>query len=172
MLLFVLTEAALFALLLASYFSIRFRNTGPWPQGGLEEPQLVKPAVMTAVILTAGATAFLAVRAEGRRRTGLLALTLLLGALFVGLQAWEYVDTLALFSPQANAYASLFFTITGVHGAHVALGLLLLAWALFCAHTAEAEKARRTVHVTSLYWLFLPVAWLFVFVLLYLTVRV
>jgi heme/copper-type cytochrome/quinol oxidase subunit 3 len=173
MLLFVLTEAALFALLLSAYFYIRFTNEGTWPQDGLEVPELTKPIVMTVVILLAGAATFLAGRSasRGRRPALLLAATLVLGAAFVGLQAWEYVDTLELFTPQENAYASLFFTITGVHGAHVALGILLAGWALFAVGADEPGRSRTILRATALYWLFLPIAWLLIFASLYLSVR-
>src|SRR6185312_4641101 len=56
--------------------------------------------------------------------------TILLGLGFLFVQAREYADKLKVHGPTENAYESIFFTITGLHGTHVALGLLLLLWAL------------------------------------------
>ena len=133
MLLLVATEAALFALLLASYFDIRFQAEGAWPPDGIAPPNLLRPAAMTLLLMASSIPAYLAetsIRRGDRRRMLLcLAATMLLGAAFLGLQVWEYVDNLALFKPQTDAYGSLFYTVTGLHGCHVVVGLLLLAWA-------------------------------------------
>jgi heme/copper-type cytochrome/quinol oxidase subunit 3 len=175
MLLLIATEATLFALLLVSYFYERFEAVGPWPPDGAD-PKLLVPAVMTGLLMLSSIPAYLADssirRGEVERLRLYLASTLLLGAAFLALQAWEYSDELELLRPQTNAYGSLFYTITGLHGAHVIVGLLLLGWVLLWAFRGRYGAHRHlAVEISSLYWHFVHVVWLFVFLSLYLSPR-
>jgi heme/copper-type cytochrome/quinol oxidase subunit 3 len=173
MLLLIATEAALFALLLASYFYVKFQTEGPWPPDGIADPKLAKPIVMTVLLMASSVPAYLAERSARRgNQRGLvaaLAATLALGTAFLALQVWEYTEKAKLFTPHTDAYGSLFYTITGLHGAHVVAGLALLVWTLAFAlrgsFTAERHLAVQNV---SLYWHFVHGVWLFVFVSLYL----
>jgi len=163
------TDLAAFAALLAGYFYIRFVTAQAWPPDGIAEPKLLKPWIMTALLMASSIPAYLADssirRGEVDRLRLYLASTLLLGAAFLALQAWEYSDKLDVLRPQDDAYGSLFYTITGLHGSHVIVGLLLLLWTQFFAwrgaYTAERHVA---VQVAALYWHFVHVVWLFVFV--------
>ena len=76
------------------------------------------------------------------------------------------------FTPATDAYGSLFFTITGFHGAHVFVGLLMNAVIQIWAWRGQFT-ARRHVAVSNvvLYWHFVDVVWIFVFISLYLTPR-
>jgi heme/copper-type cytochrome/quinol oxidase subunit 3 len=172
MVLLVATEATVFALLLASYFYLQSRTTGLWPPDGIARPKLLVPTLMTVLLMASSIPAALADRraARGDRRglvTALLA-TLVLGAAFLGLQAWEYVERARVFTPRTDAYGSLFYTITGLHGAHVAAGLLLLAWAAVLGLRGAFEQQHLAVTNVSLYWHFVHGVWLFVFLSLYL----
>jgi heme/copper-type cytochrome/quinol oxidase subunit 3 len=176
MLLLIATEATIFALLLVSYFYDQIESTGPWPPDGIPEPKLLVPAVMTALLMASSVPTYLADasirRGEVDRLRLYLASTLLLGAAFLALQAWEYSDKLDLFRPQTNAYGSFFYTITGLHGAHVIVGLLLLGWVLVWAFRGRYGADRHlAVEISSLYWHFVHVVWLFVFLSLYLSPR-
>jgi heme/copper-type cytochrome/quinol oxidase subunit 3 len=173
MLLLIATEAALFALLLASYFYTRFQTEGPWPPDGIADPKLGKPIVMTVLLMVSSIPAYLAERnaRRGDQRGLVLALlsTLLLGSAFLALQIWEYTEKADLFTPRTNAYGSLFYTITGLHGAHVVAGLVLLLWTLaFALRGAFTAERHLAVQNVSLYWHFVHGVWLFVFVSLYL----
>ena len=174
MLLLVATESAMFLALLAAYFFVRVHSP-EWPQGGAEAPKLLRPVIMTLLLMASSVPAYLAERSakrgqQGRLRLSLLA-TLLLGAAFLGLQAWEYSDSLERMSPHDSAYASLFYTITSVHGAHVALGLLLLLWTLVAALAGRFSPERNlAVQNVALYWHFVHAVWLAVFASLYLSV--
>jgi heme/copper-type cytochrome/quinol oxidase subunit 3 len=174
MLVVIATEATLFAILLATYFYVRFRTPGAWPPDGLAEPKLLKPIVMTLLLMASSATVYLAER--GSRSGNLrylhagLAGTFVLGLSFLILQGFEYHEKLAQFDPQTNAYGSLFYTITGLHGTHVIVGLLLLAWTQFFAwRGAYAAENHVAVQVSALYWHFVHIVWLFVFASLYLS---
>jgi cytochrome c oxidase subunit III len=176
MLVVVLTEATLFAILLASYFYTRFRTAGPWPPDGQPDPQLLKPVIMTLLLMTSSVTAYLAElgsRTGNRRRLHAgLAATFALGLSFLILQGFEYHEKLAELRPSTSAYGSLFYTITGLHGSHVIVGLLILAWTQFFAwRGAYASENHVAVQVSALYWHFVHVVWLFVFAALYLSPR-
>jgi heme/copper-type cytochrome/quinol oxidase subunit 3 len=175
MLLFIVTETALFVLLLASYFYVRAHSETGWPQAGAEDPKLLRPAVMTVLLMVSSIPAYLAEhsakRGNDRRLLLSLGATFLLGAAFLALQAWEYTSELDRMSPHDSAYASLFYTVTSVHGAHVAVGLVLLTWTFAMALAGKFSPERNLgVQNVSLYWHFVHLVWLAVFVSLYLSV--
>ncbi len=175
MLFFIATEVALFLALFAAYFYVRVHSAGDWPQGDAEDPKLLRPAIMTGLLMTSSIPAYLAEHSAKHGRQGRLLLSLgatfLLGAAFLGLQAWEYSDSLERLSPHDSAYASLFYTITSVHGAHVAAGLVLLLWTLGMALAGMFTPERNlAVQNVSLYWHFVHGVWLAVFGSLYLSV--
>jgi cytochrome c oxidase subunit III len=176
MVLFVATEATLFAVLLASYFYIRFKTTGGWPPDGIADPKLLRAVVMTVLL---AASSFLVHAAEsGIRRGSQRALVLglaggfLLGLAFLGLQIWETVVVSDEFTPKTNTYGSLFFTITGAHSAHLAVGLLLVAWiqvrGWFGAYTPRRHLG---VQMAAIYWHFVVVLQVAIFATLYLSPR-
>lgn len=169
------TEAALFAFLITSYFYLGVRSTA-WPPQGIEKPKLFLPSMMTAVLLTSSFAVWWGEKgiAKGRHlrlRIG-LSLGVFLGIAFLAIQFREYHEKLRHIVPQTHAYASLFFTITSFHGAHVAFGVLLLAFTLgrdYLGHFDETEHGG--VKVASLYWHFVDVVWLFIVASLYVSPR-
>jgi heme/copper-type cytochrome/quinol oxidase subunit 3 len=174
MLLVIATEAALFAILLASYFYLRFQSPGQWPPDGIARPQLLKPIVMTLLLMASSVTVYygeVGIRRGSLRRLYVgVGLTFLLGVAFLTLQGLEYHEKLREFKPQTDAYGSLFYTITGLHGSHVVVGLLLLSWTLFFAWRGAYRAERHVaVQVSALYWHFVHGVWLFVFATLYLS---
>ena len=176
MLVVVLTEATLFALLLASYFYTRFRSPGAWPPDGQPDPRLLKPVIMTLLLMASSVTVYMAElgsrKGNLRRLHAGLAATFVLGLSFLILQGFEYHEKLAELRPSTDAYGSLFYTITGLHGSHVIVGLLILAWTQFFAwRGAYASENHVAVQVSALYWHFVHVVWLFVFFSLYLSPR-
>jgi cytochrome c oxidase subunit III len=176
MVLFVATEATLFAVLLASYFYIRFKTTGGWPPDGIADPKLLRAVVMT--VLLAVSSFFVHAAESGIRRGSQRALVLglaggfLLGLAFLGLQIWETVVVSDDFTPKTNTYGSLFFTITGAHSAHLAVGLLLVAWiqvrGWFGAYTPRRHLG---VQMAAIYWHFVVVLQVAIFATLYLSPR-
>lgn len=169
------TEAAFFAYLLMSYFYLSLRSPA-WPPPGIEAPRLVRPSVMTALLVSSSVVLWWAERGieqgrERRLRIG-LAGTMLLGAAFVTLQVLEYRRELSVMLPGTHAYASVFYTTTAFHGAHVAFGLLLLLFTLARALLGHfGEHSHLGVKVTSLYWHFVDAVWLVIFTTLYLSPR-
>jgi heme/copper-type cytochrome/quinol oxidase subunit 3 len=177
MVLLVATEATLFAVLLASYFYVRFKTSGGWPPDGTADPKLLRASVMTVLLASSSLFVYLAETGirRGRQRPLVLGLAaaFLLGLAFLGLQTWETVVTAREFTPKTDTYGSLFFTITGAHSAHLVAGLLLVAWIQLRAWSG-AYSARRHlgVQMASLYWHFVVAVQLAIFVSLYLTPRI
>jgi heme/copper-type cytochrome/quinol oxidase subunit 3 len=173
MLLLILTEAALFATFIVSYFFLRFQASPTWPPAGIDPPDLFLPSVMTVVLLSSSVPMHLAdtgIRrgSRSRLRVGLL-VSFVLGSAFLGLQGVEYSQALLEFGPGANAYGSMFFTITGFHGAHVAGGLLLNLWCQVRAAQGSYGLGRHaTVRNVALYWHFVDAVWIAIFASLYL----
>ena len=171
-----LTELSLFAYLIASYFYLGARSPS-WPPPGIHPPKLLLPIVMTGVLLLSSGAMYWGEEGIKRGRRNQLAAglvgTMLLGLGFLAIFAYEYRDKLRFeFRPQSHAYASLFYTITSFHAAHVLFGILLIGYTLvrsFAGHFSATE--RLGVAVTSLYWHFVGVVWLLIFTCLYLGPR-
>lgn len=168
----VATEAALFIYLLFSYVFLASQSPGSWPPSGA--PPITSAAVNTAILLASSVTAWWGQKgierdSSSRLMTG-LALSLILGAVFTGVQIHDWMHK--PFNPTTDAYGSLFYTITGVHIAHVAVGLFILACLILWAALGRFS-ARRHLHVTLgvLYWHFVDVVWLVVFATFFLTPR-
>jgi heme/copper-type cytochrome/quinol oxidase subunit 3 len=167
------TEAMLFGSLLASYFYLRFRAGAAWPPGGIHKPELVLPLIMSAILWSSSIPVHIADRAIRRGNHGLLRFGLLagflLGATFLGMQVLvEYPKTLTEFHPTTNAYGSLFFTITGFHGFHVVVGLLISLWTQMRAWQGAFDEHRHvTVQNFAMYWHFVDVVWVLVLLTVY-----
>lgn len=175
MVLLCFTEGTLFAVLLSSYFFLGVANAA-WPPAGVERPKLAKPLIMTALLLSSSAVLMFAEkgRRQGQRARyiGATLVTIALGLGFLGLQTSEYLDKLQHLKPQANAYASMFYTITGFHGTHVAFGLLMLIWTVIADGRGRlAVHEPLAVRNTALYWHFVDAVWLVILTCLYLTPR-
>jgi heme/copper-type cytochrome/quinol oxidase subunit 3 len=170
--LLIATEASLFGYLLFSYFYVGALARGSWPPSGPPELRLALPN--TFVLLLSSATMYWAESGirhgrAGRLRLGLLA-TFALGAAFLTVQVMEYRNNPV--RPTTSAYGSLFFTVTGFHGAHVAIGLLMIAAVALRAFLGHFRTGRHeAVTNVSWYWHFVDVVWLVVFTSLYLAPR-
>jgi heme/copper-type cytochrome/quinol oxidase subunit 3 len=163
------TEAAVFAYLLFSYFYLQSQTTEAWPPSGL--PPLRWSAPSTAVMLISVATTWWAdhgmrLGSIGRLYSGLAA-TSLLGICYIILQCFDWRGE--PFLANSGAYGSLFYAITAFHVLHAAAGVLILlavlGWSVMGYLTPRRNSA---VTVVAMYWYFVVVAWIAVFVSLYL----
>jgi heme/copper-type cytochrome/quinol oxidase subunit 3 len=165
------TEAMIFAGLLGSYFFTQAASKD-WPQGGIAAPELGRISVFTVVLLSSSlpiiwAEAGIRKGRVSRVRIG-LALSFVLGAAFLINQGLEYHDL--TFGPRDNAYASLFWGITGLHGLHVLIGLLMNLLVQAKASLGRITEERHvTLTVFGMYWHFVDVVWIFVFSSLYIS---
>ncbi|MBM0256539.1 cytochrome c oxidase subunit 3 [Micromonospora sp. 4G55] len=177
MVMFVATEATLFACLLGSYFYLRFQYGPQWPPDGIGAPELVKPLVMTAVLLPSSLPMIWAERGirHGklwRLRSG-LAVTMALGLTFLALQATEYAEKLRHFTMTTDVYGSLFYLITGFHGLHVLVGLTMIGWLLATSLAGGGFGAHHHERVRNgaIYWHFVDAVWAAILFTIYLSPR-
>ena len=148
---------------------------GIWPPQGIEvfNPWHL-PLVNTLILLTSGTTVTWAHHAllNGDRKGlkwGLL-LTVILGALFTAVQAYEYAHAAFAFNRDngANIYGSTFFMATGFHGFHVLIGTIFLIVCLFRALAGDfTPKQHFGFEAAAWYWHFVDVVWLFLFICIY-----
>ena len=171
-LLFIVSEVMLFGAFFASYFFLRVVvDPGSWPPEGFELPVAVA-GVNTAILVSSSFTVHYAlesIRRNNRRglKLGLMA-TWMLGATFLFIQLNEYVHI--GFSGRDEAFGSIFYGLTGLHGAHVFVGLLLLSFAnirAFRGHFGPEAKDHLGVEVPGIYWHFVDVMWIIVFTTVY-----
>ncbi len=164
------TEAILFVYLLFSYGYLGSQQPGPWPPSGPPSLKLALPntaiLVGSSFLIGWGLRAFR--RKKDKRQLALvLAGTIVLGAVFVTIQGFEWAGK--PFSFSTNAYSSIFFTLTGVHMAHVVVGLLILIALLIWTLQGRFDGAHQEhLPLGALYWHFVDVVWIVVFTALYL----
>jgi cytochrome c oxidase subunit 3 len=170
MLLFIISEVMLFGAFFTAYFFIRVVANVDWPAQGEELPKLIA-GVNTAILISSSFTMHWALegaRNENRNalRVGMLT-TFLLGLTFLCIQVNEYVHI--GFAPGDNAQGTIFYGLTGLHGAHVFVGLTLLAFATIRAYRGHfTAKEHRGIEVPGIYWHFVDVMWIFVYSTVYL----
>jgi len=169
MLLFIISEVMLFGAFFTAYFFIRVVNHAHWPADGTHLPVAVA-GVNTAILLSSSLTmhwSLVSAKNENRfgMRTGLVS-TLLLGITFLTVQINEYVHV--GFAPHDHAQGSIFYGLTGLHGAHVFVGLTLLTFATVRAFRGHfTAKEHRGVEVPGIYWHFVDVMWVIVYTTIY-----
>ncbi len=98
-------------------------------------------------------------------------LTFLMGAVFLGGQAYEYANLINEgFTLTTNAYSSAFFLATGIHGLHVLGGLIAFLFMLARTYLTRRFTHEQQVHaiVTSYYWHFVDIVWIILFTVIYL----
>jgi cytochrome c oxidase subunit III len=169
MLLFIISEVMVFGAFFTAYFFIRVVNGDQWPAEGTELPKLVA-FVNTCILVSSSFTIHWAlVCARRGNRFGLQAgmlTTFLLGATFLFIQINEYVHI--GFAPHDSAQASVFYGLTGLHGAHVFIGLTLLAFVTIRSFRGHfTPEQHRGVEVPGIYWHFVDVMWIIVFTTVY-----
>ncbi len=180
--LFLSSECLLFGGLIGTYLLYRNASvTGPYPTDRVIDGvaytglfDIPFTSVSTFVLLMSSVTMVLALAAIQRNdRRGLqiwLAATALLGMTFLAGQAFEfaqfYKEGLTL---NSNLFGTSFFVLTGFHGAHVSIGVLILLslWVMARRGRITHENALN-VELAGLYWHFVDIVWIVIFTLIYL----
>lgn len=175
MLLFIVSEAVLFAALFAAYFYFSFGSSpvasDQWPPAGLAKPRPWGTPLIGAMLLLASGAAAVAAHQfflRGRRRNCeiLVAAAILLGVAFLALQIREFAN--ADFAYQDGAYPSVFFMATGLHGVHVFVGVVLLAIALLrLAKGHFSMESHFGLEAPIWYWHFVDAVWILLFAVFY-----
>jgi cytochrome c oxidase subunit III len=194
---FLLSDTFVFSCFLLSYMTVRSSTTVPWPNAsevfalhlfGQNIP-LILIAIMTFVLITSSGTMAMAVNfgyRRDRKKTAILMLvTAILGAAFVGMQAFEWTKLIQEgVRPWENPwgapqFGSTFFMITGFHGTHVTFGVIFLIIIARKVWRGDFETGTRgfftsrkgnyeIVEITGLYWHFVDLVWVFIFAFFYL----
>ena len=163
-------ESAVFIIFVVAYiFYLGKSISGPSPRDVLDIP-----IVGTICLLSSSLTVYLAVGALRRSKVGLcslwLAATVLLGGIFLAGTALEwrqliYKDGLTI---RTNLFGTTFYSLVGLHAAHVVVGLVMLALALvFALRSRVTEANAERLDVLSLYWHFVDAVWVIVFTVVY-----
>jgi len=168
--LFIASEIMLFGAFFTAYFFARVVNEiEVWPPEGFHRPVFVA-GVNTAILVTSSFTVHWALQAIKRgSRAGLqagLVLTFALGLTFLLTQILEY--SRLGFAPRDGAFGTTFYGLTGLHGAHVFVGLVLLAVAAVRAFRGHfSAEHHHGVEIPGIYWHFVDVMWIVVYVTVY-----
>ena len=185
---FLVTEILFFGGLFAVY--LVYRNWYPEAfAAASHELDVTLGTINTAVLIGSSLTMALAVHAAqlGRRRQLLafLVVTMILGAVFLGIKGVEYQHKFhehhvpglsfvfeAPHAPQAEIFFSLYFVMTGLHALHMVIGLGIMAVMLWLAWGGSiTPEYYSPVEISGLYWHFVDIVWIFLFPLLYLIGR-
>jgi cytochrome c oxidase subunit III len=182
---FIGSECFFFASLISTYLIYRGRSpVGPFPHDAWTDPatghvfkaslNIPVTSVSTFVLLMSSLAMVLAhsavVRGDRRSSKIWLASTALLGATFLGFQAYEFTSFVHEgLTIHTNLFGSSFFILTGFHGAHVTAGVIWLLTLLFIdMKRGLSPDEAINVDVCALYWHFVDVVWIAIFTLVYL----
>ena len=171
--LYLMTDCVLFASLFAVFAVMAHQfNAGPTGKDLFDIPGV---AVETAALLFSSITygfAMVAARGQNARAVlGWLAVTFVLGVVFLKLELGEFSHLLAEGAgPSRSAFLASFFVLVGTHGLHVATGLIWMAVLAVQVARAPQLTQREITRLTclSLFWHFLDVVWICVFTFVYL----
>jgi heme/copper-type cytochrome/quinol oxidase subunit 3 len=170
--LFLASECLLFGSLIGAYLLYRGQSVvGPYPEDLFDIPFT---SVSAFVLLMSSVTMVLALAAIQRGdQRGLriwLLSTALLGLLFLSGQAFEFTEfNREGLSLSSNLFGTTFFVLTGFHGAHVTVGVLILLSLLVMAFRGRVTQAQSlNIELAGLYWHFVDVVWIVIFTLVYL----
>ena len=169
MLLFIASEIMLFGSFFTAYFFVRVVNNEPWPPEPFHLPVFVA-GVNTAILVTSSFTIHWALQSIKRgSRAGLqagLVLTVCLGLVFLLTQIREY--SRVGFAPHDQSFGTIFYGLTGLHGAHVFVGLCLLTMATIRAFRGHfTPEHHHGVEIPGIYWHFVDVMWIVVYATIY-----
>lgn len=170
--LFLASDCLLFGALISTYVLYRGASIrGPFPNDVFDIPYT---SVSSFVLLASSLTMVLALSAiqrgdQGQLRVWLLA-TALLGMTFVGGQVYEftvfYREDLSL---TVNLFGTTFYVLTGFHGTHVAVGIIMLLTLLALSFGGRITQERaEAVELVGLYWHFVDIVWIVIFTVVYL----
>jgi heme/copper-type cytochrome/quinol oxidase subunit 3 len=174
MIMFILSEGVFFLLLVLAYVTYhRDQGNGPTAANTLD---VGRAAVFSIFLLASSATMAMAARAYRNGHRGRLSAwlgaTIALGAAFLVGQATEYASLLHEdVTISRNLFGTTFFTLTGFHGLHVLLGLMLLCLLLgLTRFGGERQPRAGAMEALSIYWHFVDAVWVVIFTIVYLWV--
>ncbi|HVS76053.1 MAG TPA: cytochrome c oxidase subunit 3 [Steroidobacteraceae bacterium] len=168
---FIASEAMVFLGLFFSYYYLG-HGQPRWPIGSA--PSLMLPTAMLFVLLLSCIALWTGgwMLRQGREPPARLALlvTVLLGCGFLVLNAFDYNSEAFKQHPTQSSYTSIFYTIEGVHAAHLILGLLFLLYAIVLPKIGPTGKPPHgSYRNAALYWYFVTVVWFVMYAIMYIS---
>jgi heme/copper-type cytochrome/quinol oxidase subunit 3 len=171
--LFLGSEVILFSMIIGTSFGLRIASGANWPVPS-ETLNIPLTAVNTFILIVSSFTMVKAVETiQNDNPKGLrnfLLATCILGSIFLSIQVIEYLSLLHEgFTPTTNLFGSTFYIQTGLHGAHVFFGVLIVLFTTLRAHQGGFTKENHAgVELVGLYWHFVDLVWIILFTLVYL----
>ena len=174
MIMFLASEAMLFAGLIGGYIVLRLSQE-QWPPFP-DSPALpwLLTGINTIFLVSSSFTYHFAEVAVKKGKTGLfwLLASIFLGTVFVGVQCyeWWHLHHEGLWFNKGGVYGSTFFLMTGFHGAHVIIGVLLMVWVFLRQLLTRCYTPARhaSLENVGLYWHFVDGVWIFLYAIVYL----
>ena len=174
-LLFLISDCVLFSSFIFAYLYMRNSGQG-WPPPGVHRLDVAFAAVNSVILFGSGATMHYALENwkhnNFSKYAGFMIATIVLGAMFLGGQAYEYTNL--IFNEHvtwagSGIFGASFFTLTGMHGFHVSVGVIYLTILLLQSiHGVYTKDKYFGLTAGTLYWHFVDVIWVALFSLFYL----
>ena len=169
--LFLVTEIMLFSGMIAAMLQMKARS----PATANDVLNIPVTAVNTFLLIISSTTVVLALQSimnGDRRKTKiLLVATLALGATFLGVQVYEYIHLITQenFTPSGSLFGAGFYSVTGLHGTHVAIGLIWCIWLIRQVFQGKFSPHNyMRIEIFGLYWHFVDIVWIILFTIIYL----
>jgi heme/copper-type cytochrome/quinol oxidase subunit 3 len=169
MMIFVITEAMLFAGLISAFVIVKARAAGAWPPPGQPRLPLEETAINTGALLLSGLLLWRARRAFAEspaRALRPLTASMALGVFFVLFQGYEWAMLLGQgLTLSTSNHGSFFYLIVGLHAAHAIGGLAVLSWTWW--RLRGGFLARSSFAAAQVFWFFVVALWPILYWLVY-----
>tara|TARA_Y100001936_G_scaffold238484_1_gene270366 strand:- start:10103 stop:10750 length:648 start_codon:yes stop_codon:yes gene_type:complete len=170
--LFLASDVMFFGAFISTYLIYRGKSlVGPYPSEVLDIPITT---VSTFILLMSSLAMVLALHYlkenEKNKATLWILGVVLLGTIFMGFQFYEFNHFAHLgLTPRTNIFGTTFFILTGLHGGHVTIGILWMAFLAYGSHkgTLRSDNAI-DLEIAGLYWHFVDIVWIIIFTVIYL----
>ena len=166
------SDVMFFGAFIATYLVYRGKSlVGPYPSEILNIPIT---SVSTFVLLMSSLAMVLGLHyvREGEKNKGTLwiLVVVVLGAIFMGFQFVEFREFAHLgLTPRTNIFGTTFFILTGIHGAHVTIGVIWMSFLAYSSHNGALRSDNALdLEIAGLYWHFVDIVWIVIFTVIYL----
>jgi|TARA_B100000959_G_scaffold178579_1_gene186752 heme/copper-type cytochrome/quinol oxidase subunit 3 len=166
------SDVMFFGAFISTYLVYRGKSlVGPYPSEILNIPIT---SVSTFVLLMSSLAMVLGLHyvKEGEKNKGTLwiLVVVVLGSVFMGFQFVEFREFAHLgLTPRTNIFGTTFFILTGIHGAHVTIGVIWMAFLAYSSHNGALRPDNALdLEIAGLYWHFVDIVWIVIFTVIYL----
>ena len=167
----IMTEVMFFAALISAYMIIR-SGSEEWPPWGQPRLPVFATALNSLALLASAFCLHRSVKvfsSQAPRSKQLLALTIALGTVFVGVQGYEWVQLISFgLTITSSTYGGVFYLIIGAHGLHVIVGLLALLACLKRLNSTSQQLTIDNLRAAQIFWYFVVGVWPVLYTLVYL----